>query len=229
MSPLIGLDFHSSGCSFVHCATRPAMSDRGVSEPSMAKGPNAPKSGPSSSGRQRQYNNPFAPPAHETRFQMRTSSASGIRPSSFGRPITCGCIQSGPPSASACQNGLPRAPARTRSIAWNCLHGSSPLRAAIHVSPHTSTFAAERHSLCERVRHVVERAGHTMRTDTMMWVELANEVYPPVEQTVTHCRCGTGASRDCPHSRRTNVAAPRLPTMRSCSDATLSPVASSVP
>ena len=38
---------------------------------------------------------------------------AGVTVPSRGRPITCGCIHSGPACASACQKGFPRAPART--------------------------------------------------------------------------------------------------------------------
>ena len=55
---------------------------------------------------------PVAPPANEIRFQRRTSSGSVMRPSSRGRPVTWGCIQSGPACASACQNGFAPLPAR---------------------------------------------------------------------------------------------------------------------
>ena len=41
---------------------------------------------------------------------------------------------------------LAQAPARTRSTACHCFHGSLPLREATQVKPHPSTSAAERHS-----------------------------------------------------------------------------------
>ena len=83
----------------------------------MPNGPKAPNSGPSSSGRQRGYRMPVAPPAQETRFQRRTSFSSGMRPSSRGASDDLRLHPQRPASASACQNGLPRDPPRTRSTA----------------------------------------------------------------------------------------------------------------
>src|SRR4051812_29995609 len=114
----------------------------------MPNAPKAPNKGPSSRGLHRGYWIPVAPPAQETRFHNRTSVSSGMRPSSRGLLITCGCIHNGPASASACQNGLPLAPPRTRSTAWYWRHGASPCREATNVKPQRSTCSADRHSSC---------------------------------------------------------------------------------
>ena len=83
-SPFTGQDFQVSGCAFVQRASLLAISARGVTEPSIRMGANAPNNGPPAAPRSREEDSRGAS-RHVDHAQTRTSSWFELRPSSSGR------------------------------------------------------------------------------------------------------------------------------------------------
>ena len=110
---------------------------------------------------------------------------------------------------------LPARAPRTRSTAWNCFHGSSPLRDATKVKPQ-SPLRPKSATRCGRSRAAIPASPPRRAHDQVLRIELAEERASAIATARTRRRCGTAASRGFRSSRRNCTADRYRPKSNSC-------------
>ncbi len=200
-----------SGWALAQCANLPAISARGVTEPSMPNAPNAPNSGPSSSGRQRGYRMPVAPPAQ--RNQVPEPDIVLVRNAAvLARAVDHLRLH---PQRTGFRFRMPeRFAARAAAHQVDGLKLLPGLIAFARrdegEAPKVDLGRGSPFVVCAR-RQRFQRARDAVRADQVFGIELAETARCASAADRRRRRCGTAASRGSPDSRRNRMAARHRP------------------